>query len=227
LALIEDPIGRSRMIEIVPYDPTWPERFVELGAMLRRALKDAAVRIDHVGSTAVPGLASKPVVDIQISVASFEPLEAFKDPLEELGYIYRPTNTERTKRYFREPPGTPRTHVHVRLAGSFSEQFALLFRDYLRATSRTPPNTKTSSAALQSATGTTAALTRGRRRPSHGNSSAAPTGGPKRTAGSRRRPMPDLPGDSCQDVEKADARPMAAAQNPSAAKSSPRPPGSP
>jgi GrpB-like predicted nucleotidyltransferase (UPF0157 family) len=120
------------MIEIVPYDPTWPERFAELGGMLRRALKDAAVRIDHIGSTAVPGLASKPVVDIQISVVSFEPLEAFKDPLEELGYIYRPTNTERTKRYFRERPGTPRTHVHVRLAGSFSEQFALLFRDYLR-----------------------------------------------------------------------------------------------
>src|SRR5262245_3403990 len=125
------------MIEIVPYDPSWPKRFADLGGTLRRALKGVAVRIDHIGSTAVPGLASKPVLDIQISVASFEPLAAFKDPLEKLGYIYRAANTERTKRYFREPTGTPRTHVQVRLAGSFSEQFALLFRDYLRAHAQT------------------------------------------------------------------------------------------
>jgi GrpB-like predicted nucleotidyltransferase (UPF0157 family) len=81
----------------------------------------------------VPGLAAKPIVDIQVSVASFEPLEAFKGPLERLGYAYRADNPERTKRYFREPPGRRRTHVHVRRAGSFSEQWALLFRDYLRA----------------------------------------------------------------------------------------------
>jgi GrpB-like predicted nucleotidyltransferase (UPF0157 family) len=121
------------MIEIVPYDSAWPERFARLGRELRGALGDLAMRIDHIGSTAVPGLAAKPVIDIQISVASFEPLDAFKEPLESLGYVYRADNTERTKRYFREPPGTPRTHVHVRRWGSFSEQFALLFRDYLRA----------------------------------------------------------------------------------------------
>jgi len=46
--------------------------------------------------------------------------------------VYRADNPERTKRYFREPPGRARTHVHVRRAGSFSEQWALLFRDYLR-----------------------------------------------------------------------------------------------
>jgi GrpB-like predicted nucleotidyltransferase (UPF0157 family) len=122
------------MIEIVPYDPAWPERFTWLGGELRRALGGAAVRIDHIGSTAVPGLAAKPVIDIQISVASFDPLEAFRAPLEALGYAYRADNTERTKRYFREPAGSWRTHIHVRRAGSFSEQFALLFRDYLRAT---------------------------------------------------------------------------------------------
>jgi GrpB-like predicted nucleotidyltransferase (UPF0157 family) len=74
------------------------------------------------------------VLDVQISVAAFDPLEAFKAPLEALRYVYRPDNPERTKRYFREPPGAPRTHIHVRRAGSFSEQFALMFRDYLRAT---------------------------------------------------------------------------------------------
>ena len=81
----------------------------------------------------MPALAAKPIIDIQISVASLEPLEAFREPLERLGYVYRADNPERTKRYFREPPGRRRTHVHVRRAGSFSEQWALLFRDYLRA----------------------------------------------------------------------------------------------
>jgi GrpB-like predicted nucleotidyltransferase (UPF0157 family) len=109
------------------------------------------VRIDHIGSTAVPGLAAKPVIDIQISVASFDPLEAFRAPLEALGYAYRADNTERTKRYFREPAGSSRTHIHVRRAGSFSEQFALLFRDYLRAPPRWRLNTRHSSNASQRA----------------------------------------------------------------------------
>jgi GrpB-like predicted nucleotidyltransferase (UPF0157 family) len=91
-----------------------------------------ALRIDHIGSTAVAGLAAKPVIDVQISVAAFEPIEAFKDPLERLGYVFRANNPERTKRYFREPPGSRRTHIHVRRAGSFSEQLPLLLRDYLR-----------------------------------------------------------------------------------------------
>jgi GrpB-like predicted nucleotidyltransferase (UPF0157 family) len=125
--------ARQRTIEVVPYDPSWPRRFRELGAPLRSALGEVAVRIDHIGSTAVPGLAAKPIIDVQVSVRSLQPLEAFKQPLERLGYIYRADNTERTKRYFREPIGSRRTHIHVRQAGSFSEQWALLFRDYLRA----------------------------------------------------------------------------------------------
>jgi GrpB-like predicted nucleotidyltransferase (UPF0157 family) len=120
-------------IQILAYDPAWPARFAELGRELRAGLGEVALRIDHIGSTAVPGLAAKPIIDIQISVADLEPLTAYRQPLERLGYVYRADNPERTKRYFREPPGRRRTHVHVRCAGSFSEQWALLFRDYLRA----------------------------------------------------------------------------------------------
>ena len=53
-------------------------------------------------------------------------------PIEHLGYVFHPENPELTKRYFREPPGQPRTHIHVRRAGSFDQQLALLFRDFLR-----------------------------------------------------------------------------------------------
>jgi GrpB-like predicted nucleotidyltransferase (UPF0157 family) len=125
-------MGSPQDVRVVEYDVHWPERFAELGLALRTALGTVAVRIDHIGSTAVPGLLAKPVIDVQISVAALDPIEPFKDPLERLGYVYRADNTERTKRYFREAPGEPRTHLHVRRAGSFSEQFPLLFRDYLR-----------------------------------------------------------------------------------------------
>ncbi len=124
----------SAAIEIVDYDGAWPGVFAELGSSLREALGAVAERIDHIGSTAVPGLAAKPIIDVQISVAAFEPLDAYRAPLAELGFGYRADNPERTKRYFRETPesGRRRTHLHVRRAGSFSEQFALLFREYLR-----------------------------------------------------------------------------------------------
>lgn len=127
------PATPVRRIEIVPYSDTWPALFARLGANLRTAVGDVALRIDHIGSTSVPQLAAKPIVDVQISVVDLEPLDAFGKPLCRLGFVYRADNPERTKRYFREAPGHRRTHIHVRRAGSFSEQFPLLFRDYLRA----------------------------------------------------------------------------------------------
>jgi len=123
----------TEKVSIVPYDPRWPAEFRDTGMVIRTTLRDVALRVDHIGSTAVPGLDAKPVIDIQISVQSLEPVDLYRIPLEELGYRFRLANPERTKRYFREPPGQRRTHIHVRRAGSWAEQFALLFRDYLRA----------------------------------------------------------------------------------------------
>jgi GrpB-like predicted nucleotidyltransferase (UPF0157 family) len=121
-----------RLIEIGDYSEEWPRLFATLARELRSTLGDVALRIDHIGSTSVPGLAAKPIIDVQISVAELDPVEPFAGPLAQLGLVYRVDNTERTKRYFREAPGSRRTHIHVRRAGSFSEQFPLLFRDYLR-----------------------------------------------------------------------------------------------
>src|SRR6185437_4779981 len=100
----------GRRIEVVDYDPAWPVLFGELGPTLRAALVAGALgavslRIGHIGSAAVAGPDAKTVIDVKISVAAFEPIEAFKDPLEQLGYVYRADNPERTKRYFREAPG--------------------------------------------------------------------------------------------------------------------------
>jgi GrpB-like predicted nucleotidyltransferase (UPF0157 family) len=123
----------SQPVGVVDYDPDWPRALGERAKPIRAALGEVALRIDHIGSTAVPGLAAKPIIDIQISVAAFDPLDLYRAPLGGLGYAFRADNTELTKRYFREPQGERRTHVHVRRAGSFSEQFPLLFRDFLRA----------------------------------------------------------------------------------------------
>jgi GrpB-like predicted nucleotidyltransferase (UPF0157 family) len=120
-------------IVVTAADPTWPTDFEQVGSRLREALRDVALRIDHIGSTAVPGLDAKPVIDVQISVAALEPIDAYRLPMERVGFVHHADNPELTKRYFRERPGDRRTHIHVRRAGSFSEQFALLFRDFLRA----------------------------------------------------------------------------------------------
>ena len=119
-------------VDIHDYDPSWKEEFRRIGEGLRGALGEVACRIDHIGSTSVEGLAAKPVIDIQISVRRLEPMTLYLPQLEALGYVWRSDNPERTKRYFREPPQERRTHIHVRKLGSWHEQFALLFRDYIR-----------------------------------------------------------------------------------------------
>ena len=119
-------------IIVAPYDPTWPQRFCALAVPIRQALGAVALRIDHIGSTSIVGMDAKPVIDMQISVSALDPVNPFRIPLESLGYVFHPENDELTKRYFREPPGQPRTHIHVRKLGSWAQQFALLFRDYMR-----------------------------------------------------------------------------------------------
>ena len=116
----------------MPYDPHWPVRFQQLAESIRVALQSKALQIDHIGSTAIPGLAAKLVIDIQISVAALEPVETYGRAFESLGYVFRAGFTDLSKRYFREKPGARRTHIHVRQAGSWREQLLLLFRDYLR-----------------------------------------------------------------------------------------------
>lgn len=120
------------MVLIDDYDPAWVGEFQGVGSSLRKALGDVACRIDHIGSTSVAGLAAKPIIDVQVSVRSLEPISAYLPQLEALGYVWRENNPEKTKRYFRETPGRRRTHIHVRKQGSWHEQYALLFRDYLR-----------------------------------------------------------------------------------------------
>ncbi|WP_113676185.1 GrpB family protein [Vallitalea guaymasensis] len=114
------------------YTDKWIDEFNVIGYKIRECMGDIATRIDHIGSTSIIGLDAKPIIDVQISVKSFHPFNQIRKPLEKIGYSYKPDNTELTKRYFREQIGQKRTHIHVRLDGHWSQQFPLLFRDYMR-----------------------------------------------------------------------------------------------
>ncbi|TJY43840.1 GrpB family protein [Cohnella pontilimi] len=118
---------------IAQYDPTWAQLFQELAIRLRASLKETAHRIDHIGSTSIVGMDAKPIIDIQISVRDFGEESKYKRQIEDLGFELRIENPDKTKKYFRELPGSRRTHIHVRQSGSFAEQMTLLFRDYLRS----------------------------------------------------------------------------------------------
>ena len=122
-------------IEVVDYDPSWPARFEAEEMRLRSALGDVALRIEHVGSTAVPGLAAKPTVDIQVSVPDIEDMGAYRVPLEELGYEYVPDRDFPDYPFFGWPArAQPRTfNLHVCQADTEMEHRHLRFRDRLRA----------------------------------------------------------------------------------------------
>jgi GrpB-like predicted nucleotidyltransferase (UPF0157 family) len=131
------------MVEIIPYQSNWPEEFREIATRLRRGLGGLVLRIDHIGSTSVPGLAAKDVIDIQITVASLN--QELLQAMSALGYTkdaglqrdhppagWNGDQIEWEKWYFDAPPGQRRTHTHVRVAGRANQRYALLFRDYLR-----------------------------------------------------------------------------------------------
>lgn len=125
--------GRSRAYGIVEYDPGWPGMFEEEAERIRAALGDISVRIEHVGSTAVPGLPAKPIIDIQVSVEEMSPRDPFVTALEAIGYTFVADPTDPDHEYFKKEAKGVRTHqIHVCLAGSDWERQHLAFRDHLR-----------------------------------------------------------------------------------------------
>jgi GrpB-like predicted nucleotidyltransferase (UPF0157 family) len=126
-------------VEIVPYDPAWPCLFAVEVERLRDALSaEDVVGIEHFGSTAVPGLAAKPIIDILIAVASLPRAKATMiEPIIALGYVYWSDNPKSDRMFFVKgmpPYGDRRTHhIHITEPDGEMWQRRLAFRDYLRA----------------------------------------------------------------------------------------------
>lgn len=130
-ARTEDSERQDVRVEVVAYDPSWPTRYESWRARLDDSLGDAALRIEHVGSTAVPGLPAKPTVDIQISVANLDDESRYVAQIKQAGVQLR--SRDALHRFFRPFAGQPReVHVHVCPVASEWERQHLLFRDYLR-----------------------------------------------------------------------------------------------
>ena len=135
------------MIDIVPYKAEWPAAFEALAGELRSALGPLAPRIDHIGSTAVPGLAAKDRIDIQVGVKSLGELPAVTEALVGRGFRSWPSiggdhvpprgpadAREWAKGFFQTALGAvPAANIHVREVGRANWRYALLCRDFLRA----------------------------------------------------------------------------------------------
>lgn len=132
------------MITIEPYRARWVQEFQEIGNGLRGALGALALRVDHIGSTSVPGLAAKDIIDVQITVASLD--EAVERAIVGAGYLrvervsgdHVPAGSGEDASAFRKwlfkpAAGSRPVNVHVRLPGRPNQRYAILFRDYLRA----------------------------------------------------------------------------------------------
>lgn len=119
-------------IRVESYDPGWEIEFQRRAAALQAALGAVVVRIDHIGSTAVPGLDAKPTIDIQVSVVDLDDLDRYRQPIERLGYTFHERSLRDVGHRFFSAPGRV-AHVHVCRFGSEWEHRHLLFRDYLKA----------------------------------------------------------------------------------------------
>jgi GrpB-like predicted nucleotidyltransferase (UPF0157 family) len=131
------------LIEIVDYEARWPAEFDAIASELRAALGAHALRIDHIGSTSVPGLAAKDIIDVQVTLSEFDD-ERLRAALTSAGFEWRDdirtdhcppdrslAASELEKRFVKRRAPV-RSNVHLRIADRFNQQYPLLCRDYLR-----------------------------------------------------------------------------------------------
>jgi dephospho-CoA kinase len=129
--------------ELVPYRPTWPDDAKRIIKRIQTACGAKALRVDHIGSTAVEGMDAKDVIDVQITVASLDAADEIADALADVGYPRKEHVTSDTphtddlsvwrKRFHGAADPGRLTNVHIRVDGWPNQQFALLFTDWLRA----------------------------------------------------------------------------------------------
>jgi GrpB-like predicted nucleotidyltransferase (UPF0157 family) len=122
-----------QQLQIASYDPCWVLKFRGERDRIAHVLGEIAHRIDHSGSTAIPGLEAKPIIDIQVSVEKLRPIRLYAEPLATLGYVHVRHADDAFCPFFHRPVEWPHTHhVHVVESGGEEERRTLAFRDFLR-----------------------------------------------------------------------------------------------
>lgn len=125
--------GDPSLIVVVDYDPEWPALFAALKDRAASALGPFAARIEHVGSTAVPGLAAKPIIDMDVLLWREKDRPTAVAALEKIGYHHEGELGIRGREAFRWPEGEPRHHLYLCMPGSEEFRRHVAFRDYLRS----------------------------------------------------------------------------------------------
>lgn len=121
-------------LQLIEYQDTWPALFRQVAQQLRAAVPAPGSVVQHIGSTAVPGLCSKPVLDVLLGVESLSDVEAAMPALSLAGFVYRPEHESQIpdRRYFVRPAGTfPKVHLHAVTRGGVLWRQHLHFRDQL------------------------------------------------------------------------------------------------
>ena len=119
-------------IHLAQYDPAWPSLYDQLENNIREALGDKLLLIEHVGSTSVPGLSAKPIIDMVLAVADSTHESFYVQPLEEKGYILRVREPDWYEHRLLKPPDID-GNLHVFSTGCEEIEQMLLFRDWLRS----------------------------------------------------------------------------------------------
>jgi GrpB-like predicted nucleotidyltransferase (UPF0157 family) len=132
---VTDPFGLDRrVVELVPHDPAWAARAAAEAERLAQAIGETLIRIEHVGSTSIPGIVAKPTLDLMPIVRRLGELDARRPQVESLGYIWRGEFGIPGRRYcIREEQRRRLFHVHCHQEGHSGIARTLVFRDYLRA----------------------------------------------------------------------------------------------
>jgi len=123
----------ASVVVVTDYDPDWPELFQSLQSRIAQTLGTAAALIEHVGSTAVPGLAAKPIIDIDVLLVSTDSLPIAIDRLATIGYLHQGNLGIAEREAFLAPQGLFPHHLYVCPPNSIEFRRHLAFRDYLRA----------------------------------------------------------------------------------------------
>lgn len=119
------------IVKLLPHNPQWAQLFQQEKQRLQTAIAPHVLDIQHVGSTSIPGIPAKPIIDIAIAVTNFEQAAVCIQPVEQLGYTYKGEHGIPRRHYFSK--GEPRTHhIHMNQIDSHAWQHHIRFRDYLR-----------------------------------------------------------------------------------------------
>lgn len=126
-------IGLKRgTVKLVEYNPKWEKNFAREAKKIKKALNGSALDIQHVGSTAIPGILAKPIIDISVTVVSLEWMGC-ESKLKEIGYELKQDDTRKERLFFTKGPEEKRTHhLHIGKKRSGYVEDMILFRDYLR-----------------------------------------------------------------------------------------------